>query len=160
MKWPPPGWRTGIWWVPGPPRATRSGTIPPRGGHCANNNDALPEPAWRQIERRVPCWRLLSGRWSDMRYLVSPELISEHSQESASDCGAATLAAAHSRNTQVVARVRCLADQPFDQSRTYNFVPHPAVAYARRLRLSFGTPLPVCAGLGVLKLHRSEVSKY
>ena len=43
-----------------------------------------------------------------------------------------------------------VADQTFDQSRGQNFVPHPAVACACRLRLSFGAPLLVSAGLGSL----------
>ena len=68
-------------WVPVPPRATRSATILPGGGRHANNNDALREPVWRQIEMRVSCWCLPSRRWSDMRYWVSPELLLKHSPE-------------------------------------------------------------------------------
>jgi hypothetical protein len=85
----------------GSPRATRSATILPGASRNPNNNDALREPARRQIEMRVSWFVPSLQGWSDMRYWLSPELLLKHSPECASDCDAATSVAAHSPNNKV-----------------------------------------------------------
>jgi hypothetical protein len=61
----------------------------------------LREPARRQIELKVSCWRLPSRRWSGRRYGASPDLLLPHSPEYASGCDGATSVAAHRPNTQL-----------------------------------------------------------
>lgn len=53
MKRPYPGCKANILWVPVPPRATRSATIPLKEGRYANNNDAFRGPHSQQQAREI-----------------------------------------------------------------------------------------------------------